>query len=425
MASLQSGQLVWLRTATGNRLFCQVTEATLERGERFPHRIQISNLSIPLINRLPDGAVVIHRQPIDVTERADELAAGPVFAVLTAMRKRRFAGNRADLWALSETVTRFGGFLYVLPAEQVTDTAQWSGYVRVGPKDWRLLPCPRPEAIYNRIPFRALERTQEVAVARHRIDAFGIPMFNPEYFNKAQIYQVIAESAAAGYLPATQLSFDEQHLTQMMRTHRSVYLKPCGGSIGHGMIRVESMPGGYLATSLKKGDHVRAECDTLGDVWHFVRHERVPGRYVIQAAKPLLTWEGRPADFRVLLQKQSGTWHVVGRGVRVAGTGSITTHVPNGGSIVSADDVLAKAFGSRASDIDAALHTAVLRCADAIDGFYRGQLGEMSMDMGVEPNGRIWFLEANSKPMKFDEPAIRRASLEGVVRYLEELRTRD
>jgi len=41
----------------------------------------------------------------------------------------------------------------------------------------------------------------------------------------------------------------------------------------------------------------------------------------------------------------------------------------------------------------------------------------MSMDLGVDKQGNIWFFEANSKPMKFDEPHIRQKSLERIFQY--------
>jgi hypothetical protein len=44
-------------------------------------------------------------------------------------------------------------------------------------------------------------------------------------------------------------------------------------------------------------------------------------------------------------------------------------------------------------------------------------LGEMSLDLGVDTAGQMWFFEANSRPMKFDEPDIRKKSLERIVQY--------
>jgi hypothetical protein len=41
----------------------------------------------------------------------------------------------------------------------------------------------------------------------------------------------------------------------------------------------------------------------------------------------------------------------------------------------------------------------------------------MSMDLGVDQEGGIWFFEANAKPMKFDEPDIRKRSLDRIFQY--------
>ena len=44
-------------------------------------------------------------------------------------------------------------------------------------------------------------------------------------------------------------------------------------------------------------------------------------------------------------------------------------------------------------------------------------LAEMSMDLGLTPEGKLYFFEANAKPEKFDEPAIRNSSLANLIHY--------
>ncbi len=39
------------------------------------------------------------------------------------------------------------------------------------------------------------------------------------------------------------------------------------------------------------------------------------------------------------------------------------------------------------------------------------------MDLGIDSEGVLWFFEANSRPMKFDEPLIRKKSLERIFHY--------
>jgi hypothetical protein len=112
---------------------------------------------------------------------------------------------------------------------------------------------------------------------------------------------------------------------------------------------------------------------------------------------------------------------LVGRGVRVSGPNTITTHVPSGGSIANASRVLEASFGINADAVDNELTNMTVTCAKAIDSHYNHELGEMSMDIGIDEFGRPWFFEANAKPMKFDEPEIRARSLAGVLNYMQEL----
>ncbi|QQE80963.1 YheC/YheD family protein [Alicyclobacillus sp. SO9] len=241
-------------------------------------------------------------------------------------------------------------------------------------------------------------------------------------FDKAEIYRVISRSSASGYLPETYLALNQGAFREMLSRHSSIYLKPRGGSIGQGMVRIDARADGYDISVLKDHETKVYQATNLEAAWSSVNQHRMPGgQYLIQAAKPLLKWQGRPCDFRTLLQKYGAHWRVVGIGVRVAGEGVITTHVPNGGSIVAANEVLQSSFKSRAGDVERELRRAVLQSADAIDLYYDRKLGEMSMDMAIEDTGRVWFLEANSKPMKFDEKSIRKESLEGVILHLEEL----
>lgn len=109
---------------------------------------------------------------------------------------------------------------------------------------------------------------------------------------------------------------------------------------------------------------------------------------------------------------------MTGIGARLAGARSITTHVPRGGSIEEPSSMLESTFGTeRAASILKSVPTTALLIARQIERASDTMLGEMSMDLGVDENGGLWFFEANSRPMKFDEPAIRKLSLERIFHY--------
>lgn len=141
--------------------------------------------------------------------------------------------------------------------------------------------------------------------------------------------------------------------------------------------------------------------------------------YIAQQGIELAKNHRRPFDLRVLVQKnRKGKWAVSGIGARVAGETSITTHVPRGGSIDDPRKLLIAAFGREmASRVLYRARKASLCIAKQIEQASGIMLGEMSMDLGVDHRSRIWFFEANSKPMKFDEPHIRKKSLERIIQY--------
>ncbi|MNJ57165.1 Endospore coat-associated protein YheD [compost metagenome] len=139
----------------------------------------------------------------------------------------------------------------------------------------------------------------------------------------------------------------------------------------------------------------------------------------MQEGIQLVSYKDRIFDLRVLVQKTGkGVWMVTGVGARLAGLKRITTHVPQGGSIESPEKLLNPVFGSEMTTIIMnRLKSNAVLIAKQIEKGSGHLLGEMSMDLGIDTNGDMWFFEANSKPMKFDEPQIRKKSLDRIFQY--------
>ncbi len=369
---------------------------------------------------------VVYRQPILIRWQSDHYVCGPIMAILAGFERGSFSGSRANYRDIMRVAADEGKFIYVIAPDNVVSGNVWKGHVRIGYQKWISVPCPRPDAVYNRVPTRNAERSQAVVAAKRSLKAYGIPLFNPDYFNKKVIYDVLERSQADVYLPATSKLSDAKSLDVMLRTNSILYLKPTGGSIGHGILRVDALGSNrYRLSVLKNHACTTYKAENLRGLWSLIRQHRLPGEYVIQAGKSLIEFKGSPCDFRVLTQKNRDQWEVVGIGVRVSGPETITTHVPGGGYIASADTVLARTFGDRAREIEQEMRQMIRTCAQAIDAHYRGELGEMSMDIGLDKSGRLWFFEANAKPMKFDEPDIRSKSIQGVLRRLEQISRRN
>lgn len=138
----------------------------------------------------------------------------------------------------------------------------------------------------------------------------------------------------------------------------------------------------------------------------------------MQQAIPLAQVKQSPFDIRILVMRDGqGKWKVTGIGVRVAGQGGITTHVPQGGRIISFQQMVQQVFPKRNyHEFERQVKQIALLVAHNLERI-QPALAEFSMDLGVTAQGSFWIFEANAKPMKFDEPHIRQRSLQRLIQY--------
>lgn len=292
-------------------------------------------------------------------------------------------------------------------------------------KAWSTKSFPSPDVVYNRIPYRKYEKTHEVQkVIQSCLRDHAMHLFNPSFFNKWTLYEWLSKSKTTKtYIPKTAKLTSMQILNHYLDENTSVYMKPIDGNAGKGIMRVSRISDDsetkYRLIYHEKNIRVSDVYLSVYDLWKTIKRQIGAKEYIIQQAIDLTRSKGQPFDLRILVQRnQDNVWEVTGIGARVAGKRSITTHVPRGGSIKPARKLLRTAFGdSKAAEIRQNAKKLALAIAQQIEKSSGHTLGEMSMDVGVDTNGGLWFFEANSKPMKFDEPKIRKKSLRTWIQY--------
>lgn len=354
----------------------------------------------------------------------------PTMAILTyADEKRIFRGNQENFIDLIRTGEEKGVHVYVMTtAEFKLLGDQAVGYTyNSHTKKWKKELHPLPHVIYNRIPYRKFELLPEVqqvlkACMRHR----KIRFFNPTFFNKWTLFEWLSKSKdTQTFIPATQKLTTNEDLEAFLQKHPNLYLKPIRGKAGKGIMKVSriyeknaKVRKYQLSVQDKTKSHI-SRYSNIPQLWTQIREMMGNQDYIIQQGITLAHYKQRPFDLRVLVQKNNkGRWSIAGIGARLAGKLSITTHVPRGGSIDDPAKLLEAGFGSSGSKkiLKRAKQSALI-IAKQIEKASQTMLGEMSMDLGVDNNGHIWFFEANSKPMKFDEPHIRKKSLDNLIQY--------
>jgi hypothetical protein len=340
---------------------------------------------------------------------------------------RPFRGNARNFIDLIRTGKELGVSICVVAARDVKlSSRRVRGFVyNTEKKVWSEQSVPLPAVLYNRIPTRKDELQPDVqqtiaACLKHP----QVRLFNPAFFNKFTLFEWLGKAKTTKkFIPATKKLMNPIDLESLLMQHSNVYLKPVRGKAGKGIMRIErqSLRGRTIymlnIQSFKKS-HI-SSFSTLTKLWAETKKRMGSEEYIVQQGITLSSFNRRPFDLRVLVQKDAkGEWGLTGIGARVAGKKSITTHVPRGGSIDEPEKLLGATFGAEAAQrILQRTRLAAFAIARQIEKASGHTLGEMSMDLGVDMSGQIWFFEANSRPMKFDEPDIRKKSLERIVQY--------
>jgi len=142
---------------------------------------------------------------------------------------------------------------------------------------------------------------------------------------------------------------------------------------------------------------------------------------VVQQGIRLIEIDKCPIDFRFHMHKDGNNdWVVAGIGAKKAGRGSVTTHIKNGGSLMTPEQALSRTFKDRASEVLQEAKAVAIKLSEAIERNYNHTLGELGLDIGIDQDGAVWMFEANAKPGRsiFKHPALReqgRASLEYIL----------
>ncbi|WP_337999945.1 YheC/YheD family protein [Paenibacillus urinalis] len=351
----------------------------------------------------------------------------PTIAILTVYdRKRKFRGNHKNFKDIIKTGEQLGCQVYVVTVRDLNLSADFiKGYkYSAERKEWLQGRYPPPNIVYNRIPLREdesrplVQKKIKECIAHPKIN-----LYNPYFFNKWELFEWLSKArSTVSFVPHTRKLKSSSVISSILQSHPTVYLKPESGKAGKGIMTLQYREEDKLPYKLKIQDQSKSttyKSSNLESLWKKIKRSIKQNDYIIQQGIELAEYGGRPFDLRVLVQKNAnGQWRMTGVGARLAGRRSITTHVPRGGSIEDPILLLSSVFDTQlASNILNDVKSTALEIARQIEKSSGHALGEMSMDLGIDQDGGIWFFEANSKPMKFDEPAIRKRSLERLIQY--------
>lgn len=279
---------------------------------------------------------------------------------------------------------------------------------------------PWPDIVYNRILTRKIESQPAIEELLFIFEQDqNLFLFNTRFLDKWEVYKAVSKyHPGINYLPDT-LIFNKENLKKSVAKHTELFLKPKNSSKGEGIAKIDSNLGkGY---KFAKVGRKWLTCSSFENLYSKLKLQKISERrYLIQQGIKLAKYHGKIFDLRTQFQKDSsGEWIITGIGVRVAARQSFVTHVPNGGSIESYEQVISQVFGSDLikSSIDAQISEICLHVPAILEKELGISLGIVSMDIGVDSAARVWIIEVNSKPGSFDEDHIREKHLKYLTDY--------
>ncbi|WP_238654783.1 YheC/YheD family protein [Paenibacillus piscarius] len=288
------------------------------------------------------------------------------------------------------------------PEDVAEDGSYVSGY-EWQDGQWALVQAPPPDILYNRCFYRTSREKRAASAALASLSrslpwSRGLP-------DKWNVYEILRRTpAAADLLPETMLYSGKEELGNMLAWREyGVFLKPRSGSHGkrtlHAVLLGSREGGGLKVRGRGRGNesfqYVFGTLDEgLGWIDRFIGRSR----YIIQPYLELTGRGGQPFDVRVLMQKNgTGVWTLTGMAVRLGARGSLTSNLHGGGTAARARPFLLEEFGRTAEELLEEL-TRVSALLPPLLEASCGRLGELGLDFGIDAGGRIYLLEANSKP---------------------------
>ncbi|CAH0221518.1 Endospore coat-associated protein YheD [Peribacillus sp. Bi96] len=376
------------------------------------------NQSIVLSESLAESLKFDHTDiPLHLFIYGKSIHIGPLVGIFSSGftgLSNKPLGERSDFFSKLLSLSKTTGCIPFVFGENVInwDEETIKGYVFEN-DNWQIDEFPFPNVIYDRLPNRLTENRDGPKEVKQKFQKeYTIPWYNPGFFNKWDVNErLCADDRALPYLPETYPFQSISVIETLLSHYRQVYIKPIHGSLGLGIHQIlydKHDDVYYCRYTNEAKENKLQKFSTLESIVKHIFHDRPLENLIVQQGIPLIRSEKRPVDFRVHTNKDSnGIWQVTAIAAKIAGTGSVTTHIKSGGVIKT----IAELFGddAEAKEVERKLSEAALVLSDSIEKHMDGIIAEIGFDFGLDKKGQVWMFEANSKPGRsiFSHPKLK------------------
>ncbi len=378
--------------------------------------------------RLAKALVLSRRNPLQIRyDYENEMFhIGPTIGILTTFLPNQTEFNpksvQAELIYLSNLCRNLSGQIFIFTPGSinwVNKTTRGFLYRQINAEHgmWVSSLYPLPDVVYDRIASRAGEARAQIKNTKKKLMNMPyLKYFNPSFLNKWIVHKLlVGDEKLAPYLPETHL-LNLSNLKYMISKYRTLYLKPCNGSLGSGIIKVNCHEDGKLSYTVYKNGRHNGRTGTPADLLRRTFNVRDGRSYLVQQGIALATFQDSIFDIRVIYQKNEvGEWQISKLFARVAPRGTSVANLSRGGRPETSKKVFAKVLNKNKNIIkekNEELRNLCNKVATSLENNSKKLYGELGLDIGIDKNGNLWLIEVNSKPRKTTETELS----QGIVR---------
>ncbi|WP_066174183.1 YheC/YheD family protein [Bacillus marinisedimentorum] len=358
--------------------------------------------------------------PLHLIEHDNTLHLGPLVGIFTAGftgQDLRPAGERSFVFArLLTAAGTVHAHAFIFGKHHIDwehETIQGFFYTQDG---WEQKTVPFPHVIYDRLPNRRTESLEEFQQLRRRLQLdYLIPWYNPGFFDKWTIHEIFGKyPKSAVMIPTAVKNPSAGEIQELLDRCGQIYIKPINGSLGNGVVQLIKDQEGtsYYARLRSGGENRLRRYPSLGQLLQNIYPTESFEGLMVQQGIVLKRTHGQKYDFRVHTNKnENGEWQVTGIAAKLAGPGSLTTHLSSGGKVFTLEELYNDLAERR--KIEKTISDAVLLLSTILDRHLKGNLGEVGFDIGIDKENRLWVFEANSKPGRsiFYHPGLKESEI--------------
>jgi glutathione synthase/RimK-type ligase-like ATP-grasp enzyme len=296
-----------------------------------------------------------------------------------------------------------GAEVFVFSPQDVNEAEMTvEGYGRSPEGGWEKRHYPLPDLIYDRAFFSSKTSYETHRQAVRRLCSLKqAPYLGYGLKSKWEMLHFLRrDPILRPYLPRTVKISGPEEAARQLRQEKRIFLKPVSGSQGKGTVLAERTEHGWRVRARDPANQpIDLEFAREAGFAQWLGGFMGRHTYLMQPYLELAAPSGEAWDIRVLVQKNGrGLWELTGMGARVGASGSMTSNLHGGGSAVEVDEWLEQQFGSaRAAELLNTLRMLARRIPAALEAC-NGRMAELGLDLGVDREGRVWIIEANTKP---------------------------